>query len=75
MTFGFRMTAIAAAVAAMVAAPVAAQDMTLQLGHLANEDNPWHLASVKFGEELSALTDGRIAVEVFPNERWARKST
>ena len=37
MTFGFRMTAIAAAVAAMVAAPVAAQEMTLKLGHLAND--------------------------------------
>ncbi|GGF78498.1 TRAP transporter substrate-binding protein [Mameliella alba] len=73
MTFGFRMTAIAAAVAAMVAAPVAAQEMTLKLGHLANEDNSWHKASVKFGEELSALTDGRIAVEVFPNESLGKE--
>lgn len=73
MTFAFRMTALAAAVAAMAAAPVHAQDMTLKLGHLANEDNSWHKASVKFGEELSALTDGRIAVEVFPNESLGKE--
>ncbi|MEY8827817.1 TRAP transporter substrate-binding protein [Sedimentitalea sp. XS_ASV28] len=59
--------------AAFLAGPLAAQEMTLKLGHLANEDNPWHLASVKFGEELSALTDGRIAVEVFPNESLGKE--
>ncbi|WP_371685578.1 TRAP transporter substrate-binding protein [Tropicimonas sp. IMCC6043] len=50
-----------------------AADMTLKLGHLANEENPWHLASVKFGEELEKLTDGRIAVEVFPNESLGKE--
>lgn len=73
MTFSIRMTALAAAVAATAAAPLAAQEMTLKLGHLANEDNSWHKASVKFGEELSALTDGRIAVEVFPNESLGKE--
>ena len=58
---------------ALVGGTVQAQDMTLKLGHLANEENPWHLASVKFGEELSALTDGRIAVEVFPNESLGKE--
>ncbi len=56
-----------------LAMPAMAQDITLKLGHLANEDNPWHKAAVKFGEELSALTDGRIAVEVFPNESLGRE--
>ncbi|SFR01466.1 TRAP transporter substrate-binding protein [Poseidonocella sedimentorum] len=65
--------AAAAAVASCLAAPLEAQEMTLKLGHLANEDNPWHLASEKFGEELSALTDGRIAVEVFPNESLGKE--
>jgi len=73
MTFNWKTTFAAASVAAMSAIPAFAQDMTLQLGHLANEDNPWHLASVKFGEELSALTDGRIAVEVFPNESLGKE--
>ena len=46
---------------------------TLQLGHLANEDNSWHKASVKFAEEVERLTDGRIAVEVFPNESLGKE--
>ena len=73
MTFNWKKTLAAATVAALTAAPALAQDMTLKLGHLANEDNPWHLASVKFGEELSALTDGRIKVEVFPNESLGKE--
>lgn len=50
-----------------------AQELTLKLGHLANEENTWHKAAVKFGEELSNLTDGRIAVEVFPNESLGKE--
>lgn len=73
MTFKWNLAAVAATVVAMAAGASSAQEMTLKLGHLANEDNPWHLASVKFGEELSALTDGRIAVEVFPNESLGKE--
>lgn len=73
MKFNWKKTVAAAAVAALTAVPALAQEMTLKLGHLANEDNPWHLASVKFGEELSNLTDGRIAVEVFPNESLGKE--
>ena len=53
--------------------PAAAADMTLKLGHLANEDNIWHKAAVKFGEELASLTDGRIEVKVFPNESLGKE--
>jgi TRAP-type transport system periplasmic protein len=67
-------TLIAAGLAAQVISGAAfAQELTLKLGHLANEENPWHLAAVKFGDELSALTDGRIAVEVFPNESLGKE--
>ncbi|MDY8110314.1 TRAP transporter substrate-binding protein [Fulvimarina sp. 2208YS6-2-32] len=59
---------VAGCTALFLSGSALAQDMTLKLGHLANEDNTWHKASVKFGEELSRLTDGRIAVEVYPNE-------
>ena len=52
----------------MMAGGALAQERTLQLGHLANEENTWHKAAVHFGEQLSELTDGRIAVEVYPNE-------
>jgi tripartite ATP-independent transporter DctP family solute receptor len=58
---------------ALMALPVSAAEITLKLGHLANEDNIWHKASLKFGEELSALTNGRIAVEVYPNESLGKE--
>jgi tripartite ATP-independent transporter DctP family solute receptor len=61
------------ALAALATSGALAQELTLKLGHLANEQNSWHKASVKFGEELSALTDGRIAVEVFPNDSLGRE--
>jgi TRAP-type transport system periplasmic protein len=73
MTFNWKKTIAVASFAALTAVPAYAQEMTLKLGHLANEDNPWHLASVKFGEQLSALTDGRIVVEVFPNESLGKE--
>ncbi|MCY4006026.1 MAG: TRAP transporter substrate-binding protein [Rhodobacteraceae bacterium] len=73
MKFNLRLAALAATTAAVLAAPLAAQNMTLKLGHLANEDNSWHKASLKFGEELASLTDGRITVEVFPNESLGKE--
>ncbi len=73
MTYHWKKPILAAALIALTTAPAFAQEMTLKLGHLANEDNPWHLASVKFGEELAALTDGRIVVEVFPNESLGKE--
>jgi len=66
-------TLLTGAVTALLAGPVAAAEMTLKLGHLANEQNSWHKAAVKFGAELSRLTDGRIAVEVFPNESLGKE--
>ncbi|MDT8343376.1 MAG: TRAP transporter substrate-binding protein [Thermohalobaculum sp.] len=75
MTFigNLRGLAAAAAVVGLVGLPAAAQALTLKLGHLANQENPWHLASVRFGEELAALTGGRITVEVFPNESLGKE--
>lgn len=64
---------LAGVAAATLATSAMAADMTLKLGHLANEDNPWHLASLKFGEELKALTNGRIEVEVYPNESLGKE--
>ncbi len=57
----------------LISLPALAADMTLKLGHLANEENIWHKACVKFGEELSALTDGRITVEIYPNESLGKE--
>jgi tripartite ATP-independent transporter DctP family solute receptor len=69
----FGKTALAAIAASMIAGSAMAAETTLKLGHLANEDNIWHQAAVKFGEELKALTDGRIEVEVFPNESLGKE--
>ncbi|EPX83778.1 tripartite ATP-independent periplasmic transporter solute receptor, DctP family [Rubellimicrobium thermophilum DSM 16684] len=57
----------------LLAGPAVAQEVTLKLGHLANEESTWHKAAVRFGEELAALTDGRIAVEVYPNESLGKE--
>ncbi len=64
---------LAGAFAALSSTPAFSAEMTLKLGHLANDQNAWHLASVKFGEELAALTDGRIEVQVFPNESLGKE--
>ena len=72
MTYLTRGLLVGTALAAL-AGPALAQEVTLKLGHLANEQNSWHKASLKFGEELSALTDGRIAVEVYPNDSLGRE--
>lgn len=66
-------TLIAGATAAAFATSAFAADMTLKLGHLANEQNSWHKASVYFGNQLERLTDGRIAVEVYPNESLGKE--
>ena len=73
MKFKMRLAAVVAVLAAIISTPLSAQELTLKLGHLANEQNPWHKASVKFGQELSRLTDGRIAVEVYPNESLGKE--
>ena len=66
-------TLAAATFAAALSTSAFAADMTLKLGHLANEQNAWHLASLKFAEEVSKLTDGRIEVEVYPNESLGKE--
>lgn len=65
---------LAAGLAGMLLAGSAlAADVTLKLGHLANEDNIWHKAAVKFGEEVKALSDGRVEVEIYPNESLGKE--
>lgn len=66
-------TLFAVALINLLALPVSAAEMTLKLGHLANEDNIWHKAAVQFGQELKTLTNGRIEVQVFPNESLGKE--
>ena len=42
---------------------------TLRFGHLANEENPWHLAALRFEEVVEERSEGRVQVEVFPSEQ------
>ncbi|HEX6980669.1 MAG TPA: TRAP transporter substrate-binding protein [Alphaproteobacteria bacterium] len=59
---------------ALLAAPAQAQQkVTLKLGHLANEQDVWHQAALKFGEELKALSNGSMEVQVFPNESLGKE--
>ncbi|MEM9223289.1 MAG: TRAP transporter substrate-binding protein [Pseudomonadota bacterium] len=51
----------------------AAQERTLKLGHLANENHVWHQAAEKFAEGVKDRTDGRIVVEIFPNESLGKE--
>ncbi len=58
-----------------LAAPAIAQaKTTLKLGHLGNEDNVWHKASMKFAEEVAARTKGAVEVKVFPNEQLGKET-
>ena len=47
--------------------------ITFKLGHLANEDNTWHQATVYFDSLLNARTEGKIRVDVFPNEQLGKE--
>jgi len=66
------LTSLMLAVSLLPAGAIA-QKMTFKLGHLANEHNSWHKGALKFAEELAARTNGRIVVEVFPNDSLGRE--
>ncbi|WP_371418686.1 TRAP transporter substrate-binding protein [Desulforhopalus sp. IMCC35007] len=69
----FGKTLLTLAMSAIIVSPAAAADMTLKLGHLANEDNIWNKAALKFADELKSLTNGKIEVQVFPNESLGKE--
>ncbi|MCC5884517.1 MAG: TRAP transporter substrate-binding protein [Halomonas sp.] len=48
---------------------VLAADVTLRFGHLANEQNIWHQAAERFKELVEENSDGRIEVQLYPNEQ------
>ncbi|MFQ3789368.1 TRAP transporter substrate-binding protein [Halomonas sp. A29] len=55
--------------ALMASQAALAADVTLRFGHLANEQNIWHQAAVRFKELVEENSDGRIEVQIFPNEQ------
>lgn len=48
-------------------------EFTFKLGHLANEQDPWHLAVTKFAETVKEKSNGRIEVKVYPNESLGKE--
>lgn len=70
------LTAVAAAglAAAIVSGSARAEpEYVLKFGHLANEANVWNQAALKFAEEVKALSDGAIEVQVYPNEQLGKE--
>lgn len=41
--------------------------VTLRLAHVVNEQDGFHLAATKFEELVEARTDGKVAIEIYPN--------
>jgi tripartite ATP-independent transporter DctP family solute receptor len=48
-------------------------EFTLKFGHLANEDNSWHKAAVKFKELVEERSAGRITVSVYANSQIGKE--
>jgi len=48
-------------------------EYTLRFGHLANEQNIWHLAALKFADEVNQRSEGRVLVKVYPNEQLGKE--
>ena len=53
----------------MATASAHAADITLKLGHVLAPSHQFHEGMLKAAEKLSELTDGRIALEVFPSSQ------
>lgn len=48
-------------------------EFTLRFGHLANENNIWHKAALKFADVVKQKSIGRIEVKVYPNEQLGKE--
>lgn len=44
-------------------------EFVFKLGHAADENNTWHKGAMKFAEEVSKRSNGRIEIKVYPNEQ------
>ncbi len=54
----------------LLAAPFAtAAEYTLKFGHLANQEHIWNKAAERFKQIVEKESDGRIDVQIFPNEQ------
>lgn len=67
-------TALGASAIALAMPRIARAKTTLKLGHLANEQDVWHKASVRFAEEVGKRTNGEIEIKVFPSEQLGKET-
>ncbi len=44
-------------------------EFVFKLGHAADENNTWHKGAMKFAEEVSEKSNGRVEIKVYPNEQ------
>ena len=49
-----------------VSAPAGAQTVTLKLGHILPVDSPDHRAFMFMADRVKALTNGEVAIQIFP---------
>ncbi|WP_085506137.1 TRAP transporter substrate-binding protein [Thalassobacillus devorans] len=45
------------------------ETITWKMGHLSNEDHQWHKTAEKFGELVNEKTDGKLEIDIYPNEQ------
>ncbi|MRG84961.1 TRAP transporter substrate-binding protein [Salinibacillus xinjiangensis] len=43
--------------------------ITWKMGHLSNEEHQWHKTAEKFAELVDEKTDGKLQIEIYPNEQ------
>lgn len=69
MTFKESMKGLALLLASSALAPslAVAQDYTFRLAHVTSDKEPIQQAMEKFVEQVTARTEGRVAIEIFPN--------
>lgn len=45
------------------------ETITWKMGHLSNEEHQWNKTAEKFAELVSEKTDGKLEIEIYPNEQ------
>ncbi|GGC84579.1 sialic acid-binding periplasmic protein SiaP [Thalassobacillus devorans] len=45
------------------------ETITWKMGHLSNEDHQWHKTAEKFAELANEKTDGKLEIDIYPNEQ------
>lgn len=55
--------------AALFSNQALAEEITLRFGHPANEQNIWHQAAERFKAQVEEESEGRIKVQLYPNEQ------